>query len=104
MIIRCRSKSHSFSIRTKVNWNAVFSPHYLLGYNIDFFFDHKLAGELFPIDQFNLTNNQVEIDQWRIIAKWRVFLESKWLSKMYLARDLAATSKMPPERQHNSFV
>jgi len=72
--------------------------------NIDFFFNHKFAGELLAIDQFNLTNKQVKIDRWRVIAKRRVFPESPRLSKMFVAHDLAAISKVALGRLPTSLI
>jgi hypothetical protein len=58
--------------------------------DIDFIFNHKFAGELLAIDEFNASAGTVKIDRWRGIEKHRPFFESPWLRKMYIAHDLEA--------------
>jgi hypothetical protein len=66
------------------------------------FYNHKFAGELLAIEEFNRTNDWVRIDCWRGIANERVFPESFWLGNMYVAHDLEAIArtvlKRPPHR------
>jgi len=64
----------------------------------------KLAVKLLVIDELNITNDHVKVDQWRVIAKRRVFPESPRLSKMYVAHDLGAISKVPLGRPPTSFI
>jgi len=66
--------------------------------DVDFFFNHKFAGELLAIQEFNTANNSVKIDRWRGIQKERPFPESPWLKKMYIAHDLDAISRFKSER------
>ena len=70
--------------------------------DIDFFFNHKFAGKLLAIEEFNAAHPNLKIDQWRGIRKGRVFTESPWLDKMFVAHDLDAISKValarPPAR------
>jgi hypothetical protein len=66
--------------------------------DIDFFFNHKFAGELRAIDEFNSNNAHVKIDRWRGIAKGRVFPDSPWLKKMYVAHDIDAISHVTLNR------
>lgn len=57
------------------------------------FYNHRFAGELLAIEEFNRTNDCVRIDRWRGIANARVFPESFWLGNMYVAHDLEAIAK-----------
>jgi hypothetical protein len=67
--------------------------------DVDFVFNHKFAGELLAIDEFNRSNASVKIDEWRGLSKNRVFPENSWLKKMYVAHDLAAISAWQLDRQ-----
>ena len=49
-------------------------------------------GELLAIDEFNAESGSVRIDKWRGLKKRRVFFESPWLDKMYVAHDVEAIS------------
>lgn len=60
--------------------------------DVDFFFMHRFAGELFAIDEFNRSQETVKIDHWRGIEKHRPFADAFWLKKMYVAHDLRAIS------------
>jgi hypothetical protein len=62
--------------------------------DIDFFFNHKFAGELLAIEEFNAAHPHIKIDRWRGIRKGKVFTESPWLDKMFVAHDLDAISKI----------
>src|SRR5207249_2979425 len=42
-------------------------------------FNHRFAGELLAIDEFNAVNENVKIDRWRGIKDGRAFPESDWL-------------------------
>ena len=66
--------------------------------DVDFFFNHRFAGELFAIDEFNRTQPVVRIDKWRGVRKGRVFTEDPWLDKMYVAHDLEAISRCTLQR------
>jgi hypothetical protein len=70
--------------------------------DIDFFFNHKFAGELLAIDEFNAKNNTVKIDRWRGIANGRIFPEHPWIKKMYIAHDIHAISQVTLSRQSSS--
>ncbi len=63
-----------------------------------FFFNHRYAGELLAIEEFDQESSAVKIDRWRGIANGRPFPESPWLQCMYLAHDLDAISKVALER------
>lgn len=61
--------------------------------DIDFVFNHKFAGELLAIDEFNAASDNVKIDRWHGIQKHRPFPENAWLQRMYIAHDLKAISE-----------
>ena len=63
-------------------------------------FNHRFAGELLAIDEFNAINENVKIDRWRGITEGRAFPESDWLERMYVAHDLEAISKAHATREH----
>lgn len=63
-------------------------------------FNHRFAGELLAIDEFNALNENVKIDRWRGITEGRAFPESDWLERMYVAHDLEAISKAHAIREH----
>jgi hypothetical protein len=63
--------------------------------------NHRFAGELLAIDEFNAESKGVKIDRWRGLAA-RPFPDAAWLRSMYLAHDLTAISQVtltrPPAR------
>ncbi len=61
--------------------------------DVDFQFNHRYAGELLAIDEFNQKNPLVKIDVWRGVKKNRVFPSQAWLEKMYVVHDLDAINK-----------
>jgi hypothetical protein len=61
--------------------------------------NHRFAGELLAIEEFNAENDTVKIDQWRGITDDRAFPENGWLKRMYLAHDLKAISRATPFRE-----
>jgi hypothetical protein len=65
--------------------------------DVRFFFNHKFAGELLAIEEFNLHQDQ-KIDIWRGLAANRVFFENPWLTNMYVAHDLKAISNVKLDR------
>jgi hypothetical protein len=56
-------------------------------------YNHKFAGELLAVDEFNAKNGGVKIDLWQGLANNRPFPESPWIKQMYVAHDLEAISK-----------
>lgn len=66
--------------------------------DVRFFFNHKFAGELLAINEFNQLQPDVKIDVWRGLPDGRVFFENPWLRNMYVAHDLAAISKVKLSR------
>jgi hypothetical protein len=63
-------------------------------------FNHRFAGELLAIDEFNAANKNVKIDRWRGITEDRAFPESDWLNRMYVAHDLEAVTRSGSPREH----
>lgn len=55
-------------------------------------FLHRFAGELLAIEEFNDTSDDVKIDVWRGLRGGRIFPDSDWIEKMYIAHDLTAIS------------
>jgi hypothetical protein len=67
--------------------------------DVDFIFNHRFAGELLAIDEFNRApSNKVRIDAWRGIKKGRVFCDQPWLERMFVAHDLEAIDACLLER------
>jgi hypothetical protein len=61
--------------------------------DIDYIFNHRFAGEVLAIEEFNQLNPLVKIDRWRGVKKGRVFVSDPWLDKMFVAHDLEAINK-----------
>lgn len=61
--------------------------------DIDVFCNHRFAGELLAIDEFNRDNASVKIDHWRGLRADRTFVDHSWIEKMYVAHDCEAISK-----------
>jgi len=61
-------------------------------------YNHRFAGELLAIDDFNAGSKDVKIDRWRGLESWRPFPEAPWLRSMYLAHNLAAISRATLDR------
>jgi hypothetical protein len=66
--------------------------------DVDFVFNHRFAGELLAIDEFNGSQSDVKIDVWRGLRKGRPFPEAPWLDRMYIAHDLEAISRVSLQR------
>ena len=66
--------------------------------DVRFFFNHKFAGELLAIDEFNQSQADEKIDVWRGLADGRVFPENPWLRNMYVAHDLRAITNVRLKR------
>jgi hypothetical protein len=54
-------------------------------------YNHRFAGELLAIEEFNRNSPNVKIDRWRGLH--RPFDQAPWLEAMYMAHDLAAISE-----------
>ena len=72
--------------------------------DVDFDCNHRFAGELLAIDEFNETSDGVKIDLWRSCRRRCVFHENPWIAKMYVAHDLQAISacqtSRSPDQEH----
>jgi len=55
-------------------------------------YNHRFAGELLAIQEFNRTSKDVKIDRWHGIRAGRPFPDASWLEAMYLAHNLPAIS------------
>jgi hypothetical protein len=71
--------------------------------DIDAIFNHRFAGELLAIDEFNARSGDVRIDRWRGVRRGRPFPERPYLSQMYVAHDIKATSRVTLERDAGSL-
>jgi hypothetical protein len=66
--------------------------------DIEFLFNHKYAGELLAIDEFNVRSSRVKIDRWYGVRQGRPFPERPFLDKLYVAHDLEALSQVVLKR------
>jgi hypothetical protein len=66
--------------------------------DIEFLANHRGAGELLAIREFNETNSAILIDRWYGVKFNRPFPERPFLEKMYVAHDLTTISKAAPQR------
>lgn len=66
--------------------------------DIEFFFNHRFAGELLAISEFNAKHETLKIDRWYGFKSGRPFPERPFVEKMYVAHDLAAVSRTGLER------
>lgn len=66
--------------------------------DIDFIFNHRFAGELLAIDEFNGLSQHVKLDRWHGVANGRPFPERHFLTKMYVAHNLRAAAQSQPDR------
>jgi hypothetical protein len=71
--------------------------------DIDFIFNHRFAGELLAIHQFNELSPNVKIDRWYGLTNGRPFPERPYLQKMYVAHDLRATTNVRLERARGTL-
>jgi hypothetical protein len=67
--------------------------------DIEFLFNHKFAGELLAIDEFNEESHGVKIDRWYGVRAGRPFPERPFLDKLYVAHDLETISQVVLERE-----
>jgi hypothetical protein len=61
--------------------------------------NHRFAGELLAIEEFNAKSDTVKIDRWRGLRHERPFPEAPWLDGMYLAHDVEAISRARATRE-----
>jgi hypothetical protein len=67
--------------------------------DIDFLFNHRFAGELLAVEEFNQGDGRVKIDRWHGVKTNRPFPERPFLEKLYVAHDLEAISKAALKRE-----
>jgi len=53
-------------------------------------FNHRFAGELLAIDDFNRRSENIKIDRWHGLKLLTAFSDSQWAEQMYTAHDLRA--------------
>ena len=56
-------------------------------------FNHRFAGELLAIEEFNSQNDDIKIDRWRGVTQYSAYYRSSWLEKMYIAHNLELISQ-----------
>jgi hypothetical protein len=66
--------------------------------DIEFFFNHKFAGEFLAMDEFNRQNDRIKIDRWYGVKYGRPYPERAWLDKMFVAHDLRVVAAAARER------
>lgn len=66
--------------------------------DVDSDINHRFAGELLAIDEFNDATEDVKIDRWRGVQRYSLFSHPLWLRRMYIAHDLQAISATAPKR------
>jgi hypothetical protein len=66
--------------------------------DVDLMFNHRFAGELLAMEEFNRADAGVKIDRWRNVTALRPFPEAGWLKRMYIAHDIEAISKVCTSR------
>jgi len=86
------------SPKLKMLWNT---PVYFD--DIEFIFNHRFAGELLAIEEFNLRNRRVKIDRWYGVEANRPFPERLIYQKLYVAHDLDAISQASLARESVSL-
>src|ERR1039458_7623838 len=67
--------------------------------DVDSSANHRFAGELLAIREFNRLDSHVKIDRWRGLRRNRPFFEAPWLKTTYMAHDLEAVSKAALKRE-----
>jgi hypothetical protein len=71
--------------------------------DVDLIINHRFAGELLAIEEFNRDHADVKIDRWRGVRKGRPFPERPYLDKLFVAHDLKAISGCAVERSNASL-
>ena len=78
-----------FNADMKILWNT---PLYFD--DIGYIFNHKFAGELLSIREFNEENQNIKIDRWYGVEVGRPFPERYIYKKLYVAHDLNSISNI----------
>jgi hypothetical protein len=63
-------------------------------------YNHRFAGELLAINEFNCASKSLKIDRWRGVRAGRPFTDVPWIDCMYIAHDLKAISAARLTRAH----
>ena len=71
--------------------------------DIDFIVNHRFAGELLAIDEFNATVDGVKIDKWYGVRADRPFPERHYFAKMFVAHDLDAITNASLARDNREL-
>jgi hypothetical protein len=66
--------------------------------DVEFLFNHRFAGELLAIDEFNAHSDTVKIDRWYGVRTGRPFPERGYFDKLFVAHDLEAVSAVTLNR------
>lgn len=66
--------------------------------------NHKYAGELLAIDEFNETYDDVKIDKWYGIKSGRPFTDPPYLDRIYVAHDLTGITAARLDREATSLA
>lgn len=61
--------------------------------DVEFLFNHRFAGELLAIDEFNAQSMNVKIDRWHGVRNGRPFPERVYFDKFFVAHDLEGISR-----------
>jgi hypothetical protein len=61
-------------------------------------FNHRFAGELLAIEEFNRDNSLVKIDRWYVAKRDSAFPERHYFDQLFVAHDLEAISKTTLDR------
>jgi hypothetical protein len=67
--------------------------------DVDDVYNHRWAGALLAIQEFNEASAAVKIDRWRGLSVSRPFPAATWLPRMYVAHDIGAISRVKLERR-----
>jgi hypothetical protein len=71
--------------------------------DVDFIINHRFAGELLAIEEFNQANAEVKIDKWHGVKNGRPFPERPYLDKLFVVHDLKAISGCAVDRLNASL-
>ena len=66
--------------------------------DINFWFNHRFAGELLAIEEFNALSGRVKIDRWHGVCDGKPFPERGYFDQMFVAHDLANSGSALAQR------
>lgn len=67
--------------------------------DIEFIFNHRFAGELLAVHEFNTQYEHIKIDRWYGLRNGRPFPERPYLEKLFVAHDLVGVAQARPVRE-----